>query len=105
MNKLAGVAAAIVMVSAIATGIGSAAAQPYPSHPIYYPPGTTPPEGGDGAHPEHPIVLPPDQPVDPNAGHTLFMVYMPPQGGKEGQKVWFMVETVVPPPPEAGPKA
>jgi tripartite-type tricarboxylate transporter receptor subunit TctC len=34
MNKFAGVAAAIVMVSAMATGIGSAAAQPYPSHPI-----------------------------------------------------------------------
>ena len=75
---------------------------PWPTPPIAFPPGWVggvPPVGGDGAHPEHPIVLPPDKPVDPDTGHTLVHVYVPGKGS-----VWFYVETPVPPPPEAGPK-
>jgi hypothetical protein len=72
---------------------------PRPTHPIVLPipPGTKPPEPGDGLSPTHPIVLPPQNGGGGN--QTLVGVYVPGVGG-----VWFLVETPVPPQPVPGPK-
>jgi hypothetical protein len=64
-----------------------------PTPPIYLPipPGTEPPEPGDGNSPAHPIVLPPGSNVPENA--ALVHVFVPGVGG-----VWFIVEAKPPVP-------
>jgi hypothetical protein len=71
--------------------------------PIYIPlpPGEELPPDGSGNVPTHPIVLPPDAPVDPNGQYVLVHAYIPGYGG-----CWFLVNTahVGGQPPQPGPK-
>lgn len=70
-----------------------------PSHPIVLPlpPGTEPPEPGDGNSPAHPIYLPPEQPAGGNK--VLVHVYVPGKGG-----TWFLVDMSGQPPPDQTPQ-
>jgi hypothetical protein len=77
--------------------------------PIYIPVppgGETPPEGGNGLHPSHPIVIPPSEGVPEDSQKYLVHVYVAGVGG-----VWFLIQPPpvpthpwVPPTPPAQPK-
>jgi hypothetical protein len=87
----------------------------WPTHPIVLPPGSPPPltiwgdilviwggpweddevpPSGNGAHPEHPIVIPPSE---GGSGDKVLVLAMIP--GSDIGPVWFLIE---PPPPPSG---
>jgi hypothetical protein len=84
----------------------------FPTHPIVIPipPGSKPPEPGDGLSPSNPIFIPGES--GPGGVKQLVLVYVPGKGA-----VWFLVDVpttggqppapthpIVEPPPPGGPK-
>lgn len=87
---------------------------PWPTPPIYYPPGTRPPGAGGGeppsiwpspGHPEHPIVIPPEiwpNPPEGQAPHPEHPIVIPPPEGTDGPQLEVKVIWVPPGNPNSG---